>query len=79
MNISNLSNYEGRLSHILCAVGESLHSQLEQRHGCVVVSGGKIINSACNTIRSSWAGRNRCSTHAEMSVLFPLLGKQCFL
>ncbi len=79
MFITNLLDYEGHLPHILSAIAESSESLLEKRHGCVLVKGGKTIQSGCNTIRSSWAGHNRCSTHAEMCTLFPLLGKQCFL
>lgn len=51
---------------------EAERSVLPMRHGCIAVSGGKIIAKGCNSYRTfSKDGliHNTCSCHAEVDVL----------
>lgn len=51
---------------------EARRSKLPMKHGCIAVSGGKIIAKGCNTYRTfSKDGliQNCCSCHAEIDVL----------
>jgi tRNA(Arg) A34 adenosine deaminase TadA len=58
--------------YVSLAVEEANKSELLMKHGCVAVSGGKIVGRGCNTSRTySKDGliRNCCSCHAEVNVM----------
>jgi len=64
------STTDERIAHL--ASIEAERSTLPMRHGCVAVSGGKIIAKGCNSYRTfSKDGliHNTCSCHAEIDVL----------
>lgn len=55
---------------------EADKSELLSKHGCVAVSGGKVIAKGCNTYRTYSSDgfiKDSCSCHAEINVL-----RQCY-
>lgn len=62
------------------AINEAKKSRLLMKHGCLAISGGKLIAYGCNTYQTySKDGfiRNSCSCHAEINVLRKLLKLNC--
>ena len=74
-------------SRILNLAGDAAsHSQLKNRHGCVITKGKKKIAVGYNHDRSVDKGKLCCSFHAEkdachrmLSLLFHNKGKPCLL
>ena len=64
---------------ISMALSEAEKSNMPMRHGCLAVSGGKIVAKGYNSYRTySRDGmiRNTCSCHAEIDVLRKCLKKE---
>lgn len=56
--------------YVQVALNKALSSDQLQRHGCVIVKGGKVRVAACNTMwRNALHGRSMPSIHAEMYAL----------
>ena len=58
------------------ASNEARKSELLSRHGCVAVSGGKVVAKGCNNYRTYSSDgfiKDSCSCHAEVDVL-----RQCY-
>lgn len=54
------------------AIEASKHSQMNMKHGCVVVSNNRIIGIGYNSCRTRFQNNftsNSCSCHAEMHAL----------
>lgn len=66
----NLGRRHGRC--IKVAIDEARKSNILHKHGCVLVSGGKIISKGHNTNRTASKDgliRNCCSCHAEIAAI----------
>lgn len=64
------SHHDERLMQF--AIKEAKRSMLPMKHGCIAVSGGKIVAKGCNHYRTfSKDGliENCCSCHAEIDVI----------
>jgi deoxycytidylate deaminase len=63
-----------KFSFINAATEAALASTtLANRHGCVIVIGGKIVATGHNSERTTMRGHTCCSVHAEMCALSRLL------
>jgi len=59
------------------AAAEALKSDLEIKHGAILVSGGKMVAAGHNSSRAAWSGapsplagtRGACSMHSEVAAL----------
>lgn len=75
-NNRNMDNYESisqkDQQFILAACKQAHKSTVLMRHGCVAVSGGKIIAGGSNNYRATSRDgflENTCTCHAEISTL----------
>ena len=60
-------------TYILAAIEQANLSPMQSKHGCVIVSGGKIVSTGYNTFyKKNYLVPKSLSVHAEMSALFEL-------
>ena len=76
--MSNITLSEERF--LINAALESTKSDLVSRHGCVIVSNGKILGRGHNSSRTQSRDgliKNTCSCHAEIAAIRDVFNK-CF-
>ncbi len=57
---------------------EALKSDMPQKHGAVIVKGGKVVVSGHNQNRTRLNQRTICSIHAEVLALHKLVKAQSY-
>lgn len=66
----NLSNLPGRLGRIIPKASfQASMSELNSRHGALLVHGNRVLASASNESRSKWGDYMNCCLHAEVNVI----------
>jgi len=60
--------------YMTLAAQEALQSNVNYKHGAVVVKAGKIIAKGHNSLRTRVDGLNYCSAHSEMAALYCVQG-----
>ena len=69
-NLFNIYNLSGRYGRIIPRASfEASSSQLNYRHGALLVHGNRIMASAPNEARSKWGNYMNCCLHAEVNVI----------
>ncbi len=70
ITMNSITNREQRF--LSMASNEADKSDIQHRHGCVIVSGGKIIGRGYNHRRSNSCDgliNDKCTCHAEISAI----------